>query len=161
MAVILGLDPARSFGWGTLDDGNVRDYGVLKLPREADPAYSKIQQLLEDQRPDRAVIEGVSFAKFVGAHASYWRIRTLVELVCARAGVELVACEVGVLKLWATGHGNATKAEMCAAARSRLKVPLYGLGEPGASKVKAEAHRDEDKADALLCAAWATAYRPD
>jgi Holliday junction resolvasome RuvABC endonuclease subunit len=102
-------------------------------------------------------VERVNFVRFSLAHAGHWRVRTLVELALDFRGQfdSLTEVDTTTLKRWATGKGNATKPQMCAAARRLFGVKLWATGERRASKVAAESSRQEDQADAILIAAWA------
>lgn len=159
--VSLGIDIGQSLGWAVVNDGVLAAYGTLKLKRSASHAQNlaNITHLVDDFQPAAVGIEDVQFSRFVQAHASYWRIRTLVELGLEMAAPDAPVHTVGVstLKTWATGKGNATKPDMVRAATARGAVGLRHLEHPDvtAGRVsKAQAGRDQDMADAVMAAFW-------
>ena len=146
-------------GWAVFDGDTLVEHGVLSLKRGR-PAEcaERIASLVDTWTPDEVAVERVDFAAFTGAHAGHWRIRTLVEFVLDDRGMFSSIVEVNTTKLkrYATGRGNANKAEMCRAARERYGVELYARGEVEDDTLpKAQRSREEDQADAIFVAAWA------
>lgn len=163
--MIVGFDVSTSLGWAItrLDDDDrvvLIEHGVCELPTKLNP-IDKLDRVrvLFDTLEMHAVedvsgvyVEGVPFVKQAMAHASYWRVRTLIELVAAeRELYPVTEVNVSTLKKWATGKGNATKALMCRAVRERYGVKLYARKDDDQKGSKAQ----EDEADAILVAAWA------
>lgn len=151
---ILGIDVGQSLGWALVGSGTVAAYGHLELPGKS-PAelagyVTRLVHLITmwDHPVDTLALEDVQFVSSRDAHASYWRIRTLVELAWGRHSSTVRTVPTGTLKRWATGKGNADKAAMCAAA-TRL------TGHPFASKASGGTKAQEDQADAVLVALWA------
>ena len=103
---------------------------------------------------DRVGFENVEFARFVKAHASYVRVRTLLELALEGSAPEAARSGVGVktLKEWATGNGNASKPDMVRAANAAHGLRLLHLEHPkvvAGEATKAQAKREQDMADAI------------
>ncbi|MAF30564.1 MAG: hypothetical protein CL819_15360 [Croceicoccus sp.] len=163
--MILAFDVAQSCGWAAFDSGTLKAYGAIRLAK-ADPLINleKLRGLFDGwaTREGEAnhmltglggvFVEGVAFSRFRDAHASYWRVRTLIEIVAAEHGCYPVTeVNTSTLKKWATNNGRASKAEMCAAARERFSVDLYARTDD----VKKGSKAQEDQADAILVGAWA------
>ena len=145
----IGVDIGQTLGWAYHSGQRVTAHGTLKMagrtPDQLRKAQAAFTALLALYQPDRLAMEDVQFARYRDAHASYWRIRTLVELAWHGPAPELVS--TGELKRWATGKGNADKAAMCQAASARVGHVFRArpAGKPG----------EEDQADACLVALWA------
>jgi len=163
--VIVGFDISTSLGWAItrLDDEDrvvLIEHGVCELPTKMNP-IDKLDRLrvLFDTLEMHAVeciagvyVEGIPFVKQAQAHASYWRVRTMVEVVAAeRDCYPVTEVNASTLKKWATGKGNADKALMCRAARERFGVRLHARKGDEQKGSKGQ----EDEADAILVAAWA------
>lgn len=167
---IVGADIGQSFGWSEFvivdngagePHGSMRGYGTITCVRDVTKALEAIRKLLGLQQPTLLAVESVEFASYRDAHASYWRIRTLVELAAAELEIPIVEVPVNTLKLWATGSGKADKVAMCAAANARWGLSLVAQvkrpkGSPRLKRgEKVGSKADEDMADALLVGAWA------
>jgi Holliday junction resolvasome RuvABC endonuclease subunit len=153
---VLGIDVGQSLGWSALDKvDHALGYGTINLDTSASyrERLDRIDGLFAAWDPIAVCLENVSFGRFPMATASYWRLRTLIELQLECRGWldRLRLVEVSTLKKWATGDGKAKKPQMCAAANSRFGVDLRArvAGMRGAGS---KAH--EDIADALLAGAW-------
>ncbi len=155
--MILGIDVGQRSGWALAAEdacGRVKiiDHGIVRLPTSRGPGANleRLREWWEGIPQVEAVwVEGVGFARFRLAHASYWRIRTLWEITGAPYPQREVS--VGSLKKWATGSGKADKAEMCQAARERYGVTLRAKAEGGSAA-------DEDRADACHVAAYGVVH---
>ena len=159
--MILGIDVGTSLGWALTelrDDESVRlcGYGAIKLPTAAGPLANleRVRELFESfgGTVTAVYVEDVPFTKFAKATASYWRVRTLFEIVASDLGLyPFTEVNVSQLKRWATGKGNARKPAMCRAVRERYGVEVYARKDDD-QRGKAA---DEDVADAILVASWA------
>ena len=155
--VTIGFDIAQSLGWAVLRDGALIGYGALKVSptKTHTENVRRIRALLESYEPiDRVGFENVEFARFVKAHASYVRVRTLLELALEGSAPEAARSGVGVktLKEWATGNGNASKPDMVRAANAAHGLRLLHLEHPkvvAGEATKAQAKREQDMADAI------------
>ena len=161
--MILGIDVGSRSGWALAryDGGTVEivEYGHLVLGRKRGVVANldRIRELLvsfDEPNPldkTAAWIEGVGFASFRDAHASYWRIRTLWEVALGEHGWDaLGVVPTGTLKKHATGKGNADKTEMVRAARESYRVPLWSTTESEGQGKRVH----EDIADACHVAAY-------
>ena len=161
--MILGIDVGTSMGWAltqVAEDETVDliAHGALKIPTKNGPLVNleRVGSLFRSFATHGEVagvyVEDVPFSKFPMASASYWRVRTLAEIVGAERGwYPFTTVNVSTLKRWATGKGNARKPAMCKAVRDRFGVPLYADKGDVAKGSKAQ----EDQADAILVATWA------
>lgn len=159
----VGIDVASSSGWAVLrksPEGEVvEDVGVWSFPNDEPPhrAIDKVAAWLLRQslpRPPVVGVEDVLFARYTKAHATYWRVRTLIEAALSKVGLwPPVYVSPQEVKQMATGRGNATKEEMCEAARREFGVDLYARTEfdpENRTKVARRGH--EDMADAIYVA---------
>ena len=150
---ILALDVGKTTGWAHFHDRKLIAHGVVLCDRKK-PLFTleKFRALFAVIDPSHIFVEDVGFSRFTLAHASYWQLRTLIEVAADEKGRAPVGT-VGVtaLKKWATGSGKAKKHDMCAEVRRRYGVELFAW--------KGDAKRgkrgDEDQADAILVGAWA------
>lgn len=152
MGYVIAFDVGQSLGWAVFDGTRLAEYGRLRLAgKNHTKNAAKLEPLFNRFSPYACVFEGVAFVSYRDAHASYWRLRTLIEYTAERAGVETFAdVPTSTLKKFATGNGRASKVEMVRAARERFKVNLRAHGEDGGKKA------DEDTADAIHVGAWYT-----
>jgi len=154
--VILGVDIGQRSGWALarLDGERVEivGHGTVKVPRKEGPAANleRLRRWWDEHAADvtEVWIEGVGFAAYRDAHASYWRVRTVWEIVAAPlADYPVPDVPTSTLKRWATGKGNADKLAMVRAARERYGVDLRAKSEGGKAG-------EEDAADACHVAAY-------
>ena len=163
--MILGFDISTSLGWATtrLDDADqvvLIEHGTVDLPTKVNPIekLARVRSLFERIEANAVehvagvYVEGIPFVRQAMAHASYWRVRTLIEVVAAeRSLYPVTEVNASTLKKWSTGNGRADKSLMCRAARERYGVDLYA--RKGDEKKGSKAQ--EDAADAILVASWA------
>ena len=185
----IGFDISTSLGWHLRDpQGRSVAGGVVKLVPKVGGVHHaencrRIRRIIRRAQElisasplkgpfwlDPA-IEGVEFTKFTKAHASYWRIRTLLEIeLCSEIECPEVELVVGVteLKTHAMGgkgkgegpRGQVTKRQMVEAARERdgLDLPPWELTPGG--KPTAACKRATDLADAAHVSHWAWTTAP-
>ncbi len=155
---VCGLDLAQSTGWSLFVGESLDSYGLLKLPKSKGPPANleALVELLQRLKPDRVAVEHIPFVTFPEAHATHWRLRTLLSLAVAEVGLpEPEPVGASKLKRWATGTGKASKAAMVGAARDAYGVDLWAAGEiEGDCAPKAQRKREEDQADAIWVGAW-------
>ncbi len=155
---VLGLDLGQSTGWAVFVGRRYKKSGTVALNlKEPLKSLEKFRKLLSETQFDSVIIEDVGFVRYAKAHASYWRVRTLIEVALDEKNLipstHFVA--VTALKKWATGKGNATKIDMVTAARDLTGEELYARDEIlDDDRSRIFRSRQEDQADAILCAAW-------
>jgi Holliday junction resolvasome RuvABC endonuclease subunit len=151
---VMGVDIGQSAGWAFAPGPRVTAHGVLhmkgKTPWDLVDHARQLATLLDTFKPTHLALEDVRFVSRRDAHASYWRIRTLVELAWAQYSLTPgpLLIDTGSLKKWATGSGKASKSDMCAEATKRTGVQFIAQADGG---TKAQ----EDQADACLVTLWA------
>ena len=143
---ILALDLATKTGWAIARNGQLVESGVqvFDIRRGESPGLrflrfrSWLEDLLTEAAPDLVAYEQ---AHHRGGAATELCVgfATRVQELAAGDGIEYASVHTSTLKKHATGHGNAQKDAMVAAARKR-----WGI-EP----------EDDNHADALLILAWA------
>jgi len=145
---LLALDPATHCGWahscgafGVWDLSTRRDEsGGMKLIR----LRSKLLEVAAmEGKLDLVVFEAARNAapKMQGALVHQARLQGVIEVFCHDQGIEYRGYSPAEIKKWATGKGNAGKADMLKAAHERLNY----------------AGNDDNEADALWLLDMATA----
>ena len=146
---ILALDPGSSCGFAVGDPAGVLVSGVWQLtPGRGDSPgmrYVRLRGYLEDvlrAYPDLALVV-YEQAHHRGGAATEYAVgcATTVQTWCAERGIDHSAVHSATVKKWATGRGNAKKAEMVRLARERF--------QPTTST--------DDEIDALWMLDWARA----
>lgn len=151
-------------GWATATDDGPVAFGVLSPPRQMGGvvrlAWLRDQILDRVGSPpfdvDLVVLEGYAFARPNQAH-QLGELGGVVRLALFEAGIRWLAVPPAVLKKFATGRGNAKKAEVLTEAVRRLHYGgsndneadalwllhmarvYYGLVPPAVPKVQQEA----------------------
>jgi len=157
--VVIGIDPGTVCGWSVLRaDGSRWASGVWRLKpgrhESAGMRWVKLRrsftELLNAYREPnaaepfaRVLVAYEAVARHAGTHAAhvYGGCIACVQEICTAAGAEYVGIPVGTVKRYATGRGNANKADMVASAGERWALDCDDL--------------DHNEADALHVAAAA------
>lgn len=120
---VLGLDikPSRSGIARTYDENGDRHLSVTALDSalyDLDTRVARLERAISiactGGLPDVAVIEG-TFAAGTGSDYGQIVSHYAVCRMLRRRGVPIVEIQPATLKLWAAGHGRATKRDVCAA----------------------------------------------
>lgn len=145
--VILGVDPGTATtGYGVVAENAGRvavlTQGVVRTsPRHASgqrllTIRDVLRGLLEEYRPDRAVVERLYFKRNVTSALKVGEARGVILLTLAEAGVPVLEFTPAEIKMAVTGYGGADKQQM-----TRTVAMLLGA-QP----------RLDDAADALAAA---------
>jgi crossover junction endodeoxyribonuclease RuvC len=133
MIKIIGIDPGLSATGVGIVRGNGRkvtgySFGSINtsknksLPNRLDHIFSKLLQILNDERPDLMVVEDVfSLSKYPKSGISLGQVTGVVMLAGSKADVRLIEVPVREAKQVLTGNGNASKMQLEEAVRHRLK----------------------------------------
>ena len=133
MITIIGIDPglaATDVGIVRGDGRNITGYSfgsinTLKsnsLPNRLDHIYSKLLQILNDEKPDLMVVEDVfSLAKYPKSGITLGQVTGVVMIAGWQTGVTSLEIPVREAKQVLTGNGNASKMQLEEAVRHRLK----------------------------------------
>jgi Holliday junction resolvasome RuvABC endonuclease subunit len=148
--LILGIDPALSCGWALLDGQRRVASGTWRLNatsrKESDGVrFLRLQRHLEalhEERLQLVAYEEVRRHAGTAAAHLYGGCVAVVALVCESRGVPLVSVPVGRVKKLATGKGNADKAAMIAAAKTRFLVDVGTDDEADALFIALAAQED-------------------
>jgi crossover junction endodeoxyribonuclease RuvC len=146
---ILGLDPGTATtGYGIVDviDGDLVcvTYGVIKTPaKDSAPQrlqtiYQRLNQLLDEYRPDTAAIEEVFFGRNITTAISVGQARGVMLLALANASLPISEYSPPRIKDAVTGYGKADKAQVQLMVRNLLDLE--------------ETPRPDDAADGLAVA---------
>lgn len=147
---VLALDLGTKTGWALLEEGGVGAKPIVisgvqdfSLKRGESPGIrflmfrNWLKNRMLSNKPDLIVYEQAHHRGGAATAVAYGLQAHLLS-VCAELGVEFMPCHTGTLKKFATGRGNASKAEMVAVCKSRFGVePL-----------------DDNEADAVCLAFW-------
>lgn len=135
MIKIIGIDPGLAGTGIGIIQGDGRDiigysFGSIAtdskspIPARLNIIYSKIMDLLEDQKPDLVVIEDIySLEKYPGSGIMLGKVTGVLLLASFRAGVETREIPVREVKKIISGNGSADKFQMERSVRSLLKHP--------------------------------------
>ena len=133
MITIIGIDPGLAATGVGIVRGNgrkVADYSFgsistsssHSLPNRLDHIFSKLLRTLRYERPDLMVIEDVfSLAKYPKSGINLGQVTGVVMLAGWQAGVKSLEIPVREAKQVLTGNGNASKMQLEASVRHRLK----------------------------------------
>ncbi len=145
---IMGLDPGTArLGYGMLEAHKSRvtalGFGVLEtppgpLPSRLERLFAELEELLENGRPDIAVVEQLFFGQNTRSALAVGHARGIILLALARAGVEVLEVTPAEVKQSVAGYGAADKAQVQA-----MVARLLSLASPP---------RPDDAADALAIA---------
>lgn len=135
MITIIGIDPGLSAtGVGIVrgNGHNITGYSfgsinTLKsnsLPNRLAQIYSKLIQILKDEKPDLMVVEDVfSLTKYPKSGIGLGQVTGVVMLAGWQARVSSVEVPVREAKQVLTGNGNASKMQLEESVRHRLRHP--------------------------------------
>jgi crossover junction endodeoxyribonuclease RuvC len=132
MSKIIGIDPGLSStgigivtGHGLKIDGycfgSIRTSKNTSLPRRLDQIFSKLLQLLTNEKPDLMVVEDVySLNKYPKSGILLGHVTGIVLLAGYQTSVPSIEVPVREAKQILTGNGNATKVQLEKAVRHQL-----------------------------------------
>jgi crossover junction endodeoxyribonuclease RuvC len=135
MIKIIGIDPGlAATGIGLVQGEGTRlcgySYGCIKTPSRdkistrLDCIYTKLVQLLADEKPDLMVVEDVfSLHKYPKSGIDLGKVTGVILLAGDRAGVPVVELAVREAKKILTGSGNADKQQLERAVRRIIGAP--------------------------------------
>jgi len=141
MSIIIGIDPGiSSTGIGIIKGHGLKidgySYGSIStsknfsLPRRLDHIFSKLLQILTDEKPNLMVVEDVySLNKYPKSGILLGHVTGIVLLAGHQASVPSIEVPVREAKQVLTGNGNATKFQLEKAVRHKLnhKKPIRPL----------------------------------
>lgn len=147
--VILGFDPGTRFcGYGIIQYERRRIVAAgcdciklntkLQLSGKLDQLFKEIRTIIEEYKPDIAVIETVFYGKNIQSALTLAHARGVILLACALSNVRVYEYSPREVKKAVTGQGNASKVQV-----RTLIQKIIGLKEMNPS---------EDASDALAVA---------
>ena len=145
---ILGIDPGSGIiGFGLIErKGNPKmiDAGVIRTTIGDETAmrllelYTSLKELVEEMKPDIAVVEKLFFAQNVTTAMTVSQARGVILLCLAEANIPIYEYTPLQIKMAMTGYGRATKAQI----QEMVRVQLGLKNKP----------KPDDCADALAAA---------
>jgi len=133
MITIIGIDPGLSAtGVGIVRGsrrsvtgysfGSINTLRSNSLPSRLDQIYSKLLQILKDEKPDLMVVEDVfSLTKYPKSGITLGQVTGVIMLAGCQIGVPSVEVPVREAKQVLTGNGKASKMQLEESVRHRLK----------------------------------------
>lgn len=148
-SIVLGIDPGTTrMGFGVVvgDGRTLRalDYGVVKTRREGSLAdrlediYGELIDLIDQHRPDAAVVEKLFFTKNVQTAFAVGQARGVALLALTHRHVPIAEYTPQAIKAAVSGYGKGNKAQIQTMVRMLLN--LESIPQP------------DDAADALAAA---------
>lgn len=137
----LGLDLGSTSGWcatasltATPEYGQIKSGGARFLGdgRRYLRFQTALVELLEHYRPKVVFYEQVRIHLGTEAGHVYGGLRAVLGMECERRGIEMIGIDVGSIKKYATGKGNADKADMieaCAELGIELKPNEHDIAD--------------------------------
>ena len=164
MTKIIGIDPGLSAtgigivkGHGLRIDGysfgSISTSKRTSLPRRLDKIFSKLLQILTNEKPDLMVVEDVySLNKYPKSGIVLGKVTGIVLLAGCQACVPSVEVPVREAKQVLTGNGNATKEQLEKAVRHQLNHnkpirPLHASDAMGLALIGLYRYQDGLSAD--------------
>ncbi|MCB2147410.1 MAG: crossover junction endodeoxyribonuclease RuvC [Deltaproteobacteria bacterium] len=136
MIKVIGIDPGLAdTGIGIVRGSDLKvhgyAYGTISTSKAESAAcrleqiYTKIRQVLADQKPDLMVLEDVfSLEKYPKSGIVLGKVCGVVLLAGTQSGVPLIEVPVRQAKQILTGNGKASKLQLERAVRSTLCAPM-------------------------------------
>src|SRR5690349_6132081 len=121
---VLGIDCGTEYtGYGVVElrpDGSLHNcvYGAIRLsPRDPMPArlsivFSRLSEVIRDQRPDNVAIEDVFYAVNVKSALKLGQVRGVAMLAASSAGVPVAEYAPLSIKSAVVGYGRAEKPQV-------------------------------------------------
>jgi len=150
MTCIIGIDPGTSCGWAVYDGTWTSGVWDLKPNRFEGGGMrflrlrKYLRELILTTHPEALYYEEVRRHMGTDAAHIYGGILAIIESECEVMALPYAGVPVGKVKKFATGKGNASKADMIAAAKERWRgwegddneadarwIAAAGLGETG------------------------------
>ncbi len=135
MLKIIGIDPGlAATGVGIITGeglkvngysyGTIRTSATTPLPGRLDSIYSKLLQILEDEKPALMVVEEIfSVDKYPHSAITLGKVSGAVMIAGFRAQVPVTEIAVREAKQVLTGNGKASKEQLEKAVRHTLRSP--------------------------------------
>lgn len=134
---VLGVDPGlHRTGYGVIELGKraeaiMVEAGVLRakatdpLPKRLQELHAGLAEVLRDTSPDVVVVEDL-FSTYAHPRSALLmaHARGVLMLAAEQAGVPVHSFTPNEVKQVVTGHGHATKSEIQAAVRARLRLAV-------------------------------------
>jgi crossover junction endodeoxyribonuclease RuvC len=147
--IIIGFDPGTRFcGYGIIEADKrkilaagcdvVKLNSKLKLSVKLADLFKAISLVIDEYKPDIAVVETIFYGKNIQSSITLAHARGVILLACALSNIQVYEYSPREIKKAVTGNGNANKAQV-----GEMIQKIIGLKEP---------IKSEDAADALSVA---------
>ncbi len=133
MMKVVGIDPGLAgTGIGVIEGnknhilgysfGSIETHSKDPIHSRLHTIYSKVQNFLQNQAPDRVIIEDIySLEKYPGSGIMLGKVSGVLLLAAFEAGLEVEEIPVREVKKIISGNGNADKYQMERSVRNILK----------------------------------------
>lgn len=132
--IIMGIDPGFAItGYGIVEyEGNkfsVLNYGAItteasmQLPERLLYVYDRLQELIEEYKPEVVAIEELFFNKNIKTALTVGHGRGVAVLAAAKAGIEVFEYTPLQVKQSVVGYGRADKAQIQHMVKAILNLP--------------------------------------
>ena len=155
---ILGIDPSlTSSGWVFVDNGEIKDFGVIKTYTNDEKRflmiYNEFEKIIKKYKPDEIRCE----TPYIGTNAqtglNLAYVRGALLVLCERLDVPMVSLAPQQIKKALTGSGRAGKEDVAAALVEMYKNDKK-FKEIGPFSDKANKNKTSDIYDALAAASY-------
>lgn len=131
---ILGIDPGIGrLGWGIVEKtgkqqvhvvryGCIETFGEQSLSERLVIVYEKLQELLEEYKPEAVGIEDLFFNKNVKTAFAVGQARGVVLLALEQKGIPITVYTPSVIKSTVAGYGKADKKQVGQMVKLTLKL---------------------------------------
>ena len=160
MITIIGIDPGLSATGVGIVRGNGRNitgysFGSINtlksnsLPNRLDHIYSKLLQILKNEKPDLMVLEDVySLNRYPKSGILLGQVTGVIQLAGFHAAVPSIEVSVREAKQILTGNGSADKGQLEKAVRHRLNhktriKPVHASDATGLALIGLYRYQDE------------------
>lgn len=136
---VIGIDPGSLFlGWGilTTDErgqitsascGTLSAHSQLPFYERLHKISAELAELLDEQKPQVAVIERIFLGKNVDSAFKLGHIRGVCAVECQKRGIEITEYAPRTVKKQITGSGNSDKFTVQSFLSQQLSLPLTGV----------------------------------
>lgn len=153
---ILGIDPSlTSSGWVLLNNGKIKDFGLIKTNTDTEKRflyiYQEFEKIIKKSKPDEIHIETPFFGTNAQSSLSLAYVRGALLVLCESLDIPLISFAPQEIKKTFTGSGKANKDDLAKAIAEKYKNDKK-IKEIGPFSDKNNKNKTSDIYDALAAA---------